>query len=119
MIGSRRSNDPLWMDHKGKDVARERLRALQPSHASTAVDLMTIDLAGSERVRRLPRRHPRSAPHDGVSDGPGAFGSRSPERTSSRGCGGLVERYGRHNAAQAFQHVLMTGREELFDGRPR
>jgi len=37
-------------------------------------------LAGSERVRRHPRHRPRSAPHDGVSDGPGASKGPGPLR---------------------------------------
>ena len=34
---------------------------------------MMTGLAGSERVRRHLRHRPRSVPHDGVSDGPGAY----------------------------------------------
>lgn len=57
-VGSERLAGSLWMVRRARSQPGRAQKRFNPGRALSAADLMTIDLAGSERVRRLPRRHP-------------------------------------------------------------
>ena len=64
----------------GRSVVTTRPSLDEDGHpsAALAIDPMTADLVGPERVRRHPHRRARSAPPCGVSRGPRAYRIRVP-----------------------------------------
>jgi hypothetical protein len=85
--------------------------------------LMTTYLAGSERVRRHLRRRPRSVPHNGVSDGPGAYRVPVPiafivsDRSGRHSS--LIKRRGQNDGSEIFQKLRVSICQKAFDIRLR
>ena len=71
----------------GRSVVTTRPRLDEDGHpsAALAIDPMTADLVGAERVCRHPHRRARFAPLCGVSRGPRAYRVRVPIPSDRRG----------------------------------